>query len=122
VRTLFHEILTFFASTYSSQFGMYAGPPLHDPLAVFAVLAPRLFEDLDGERFSVQVVCGGDDECVGSITGEQRSSRAGQCGRTVVRLLDKGESGVRIPREVDVATFWECLNMALKSAEETKQV
>jgi uridine nucleosidase len=100
---------------------MYAGPPLHDPLAVFAVLAPQLFEDLDGERFAVHVVCGGDDS-VGAATGEERPSRAGQCGRTVVRLLDKGESGVRIPREVDVATFWECLNTALKSAEDAKSL
>jgi uridine nucleosidase len=108
VRSLFHEILIFFAATYSAQFGMSPGPPLHDPLAVFAVLAPQLFEDLQGERFAVHVVCAGDD------CGEPRP---GQCGRTVVRRLAKGEAGVRIPREVDVATFWECLNRALKSAE-----
>jgi uridine nucleosidase len=121
VRTLFHEILTFFAATYSSQFGMYAGPPLHDPLAVFAVFAPQMFEDQGGERFAVHVVCGADD-CAWAAAGEEPKSRAGECGRTVVALLGKDEPGVRIPREVDVAAFWTCLNMALTSAEEAKRV
>jgi uridine nucleosidase len=102
---------------------MSSGPPLHDPLAVFAVFAPHLFEDLKGERFSIHVVRDRGNSITdhrGAIPPEQQSDRLGQCGRTVVRLLDNGEKGVRIPRGVEIATFWECLNVALKSAEASR--
>ncbi|KAI9745244.1 MAG: Uridine nucleosidase 1 [Claussenomyces sp. TS43310] len=38
LRTLLVELLTFFATTYATIFGITAGPPLHDPLAVAAIL------------------------------------------------------------------------------------
>ncbi|KAL2270137.1 hypothetical protein VTJ83DRAFT_2321 [Remersonia thermophila] len=39
LRTMLVELLMFFAKTYSDVFGIAEGPPLHDPLAVAAVLA-----------------------------------------------------------------------------------
>ncbi|KAL2123241.1 hypothetical protein VTJ04DRAFT_3696 [Mycothermus thermophilus] len=39
LRRMLVELLMFFAKTYSDVFGITAGPPLHDPLAVAAVLA-----------------------------------------------------------------------------------
>jgi uridine nucleosidase len=113
VRELFYEIMTFFASTYDKQFGMSIGPPLHDPLAVAAVFTPELFDDLGGERFSVYVVREGDD----SIEDHTRHRKnIGQCGRTIARLLKKGEEGVRIPRTLNVEAFWLLINNALQNA------
>lgn len=44
VRQLFSEILQFFAKTYADIFGFTAGPPTHDPLAVFAAFLPEAFQ------------------------------------------------------------------------------
>ena len=114
LRSLFLEILTFFAATYDREFGMDSGPPLHDPLAVAAALCPSYFDDNDGERYVVHVVREGDD----SADDHSRNvHNVGQCGRTVVKLLDHGEEGVRIPRTLRIAEFWHLLDLSLSFAE-----
>jgi uridine nucleosidase len=114
VRRLFYEIVTFFASTYDREFKM-PSPPLHDPVAVAAALAPEIFDDREGERFCVHVVRGGDE----TVTDEPRGGKnKGQSGRTIVRMLDKGVAGVRIPRSLDVPLFWHLIDIALEAAEE----
>jgi uridine nucleosidase len=116
IRHLFFEILTFFASTYEREFSMDTGPPLHDPLAVVAALCPSLFDDNDGERYDVYVVTDGDD----SLLDHRRTvSNVGQCGRTVVRLLEKGQAGVRIPRTLKIPEFWHMIDLSLALSEET---
>jgi uridine nucleosidase len=116
VRKLFYEIVTFFAATYQREFKM-PSPPLHDPVAVAAALAPEIFDDRDGERFSVHVVRGGNE----TVTDKRRvGSETGQSGRTVVRMLDKGVPGVRIPRSLDVPQFWHLIDIALGAAEDCK--
>jgi uridine nucleosidase len=110
LRLALHHLLTFFAHTYADKFGLVEGPPLHDPLAV-AVLISNLneeyqggealgFEDGDSERFHVEVV----------LEGEQ-------VGRTVVKKVERGEKGVRIPRGVDVKRFWKILEACVERAE-----
>ena len=42
--TVFGELLTFFSSTYIGRHDHFAGAPMHDPLAVLALIAPELFE------------------------------------------------------------------------------
>jgi len=42
--TVFGELLTFFSSTYIGRHDHIAGAPMHDPLAVLALIAPELFE------------------------------------------------------------------------------
>ncbi|EME48888.1 hypothetical protein DOTSEDRAFT_19392 [Dothistroma septosporum NZE10] len=86
VRRLFFEILTFFAKTYADVFGLVAGPPTHDPLAVAAIFAPELFVDNGGERFSVNVVTEGVHDTSDSARGGNS-----QCGKTVAQLLRKGQ-------------------------------
>lgn len=110
VRVLFNEILTFFARTYADVFGLVAGPPLHDPLAVAATFAPQLFDDKGGERFSVSVVIDGDH-------GSDEHLRRGgsQCGRTVAVKLPAGQPGVRIPRALDSIVLWRMLDLCLHS-------
>jgi len=114
VRHLFLEILTFFASTYAREFAMNNGPPLHDPIAVAAIFAPELFDDNDGERYEVFVVRDGDDSLLDHKRG---AGHVGQCGRTCVRLVGKGEGGVRIPRSLRVGVFWQMIDLALGLAE-----
>ncbi|KAF1816404.1 nucleoside hydrolase [Eremomyces bilateralis CBS 781.70] len=120
MRIMFHELLTFFANTYETEFGMKEGPPLHDPLAVAVALAPFLFNDNKGERFSLHVVRGEDNgiqiESSEELERPRAPANAEQCGRTVIQPV-KDASGVRIPRSCDVETFWLMLELALQSAE-----
>ncbi|KAI9770099.1 MAG: Uridine nucleosidase 1 [Geoglossum simile] len=106
LRQLLHDLLTFFATAYAQVFDLTAGPPLHDPLAVAAIISPSVddfgFDDRGGERFVVEVVTGSGD----------------QAGMTVVRAVRDGEDGVRIPRAVDVVRFWDCVEECVRRAEE----
>jgi uridine nucleosidase len=120
VRKLFHEILSFFAATYASEFAMHSGPPVHDPLAMFAALAPALFDDNDGERFEVTVIREDNDGRNDSsdVRREQRDrDRSSQCGRTVIK---PARTGVRIPRAVESGVFWNLIDFALEKAEVLK--
>lgn len=110
---MFHDLLLFFAHTYSEVYGLTQGPPLHDPIAVAVLLetiaSPRIdFDDVGGERWHVDVVTDG----LHSRDEEER----GQVGRTVVTSPDHG-GGVRIPRAMNVASFWAVLESCLRNAE-----
>ncbi|KIW96434.1 uncharacterized protein Z519_03503 [Cladophialophora bantiana CBS 173.52] len=109
LRTMFNELLMFFAHTYAEVFGLTDGPPLHDPLAVAVLLEnhpdPQVridFNDNDGERWDVDVI----------LEGEQT-------GRTVVTKSSNGE-GVRIPRTLDLPKFWRTLEECMARADEVK--
>lgn len=109
LRTMFNELLMFFAHTYATVFGLTDGPPLHDPLAVAVILSHNSdpgvrieFGDNGGERWYVDVVLEGD-----------------QIGRTVITKSESGQ-GVRIPRTLDVDKFWKTLNDCMASADEVK--
>jgi uridine nucleosidase len=104
----------------SDVFGITAGPPLHDPLAVAAVLAGTEseipFYDFDvktsdgvlKERFAVSVVTEGTHE---------EAHAGGQTGRTIATLLEPGQDGVRIPRGVNVAHFWRVIEDCIDRAD-----
>jgi len=103
LRQLLHDLLTFYSYTYATVFGLTAGPPLHDPVAVAAVLQSSgglEFDDSDGERFSVDVVTG-NCERVGMVS---------------VKSVGKGE-GVRIPKGLNVARFWRIIDECVERAE-----
>jgi len=111
IRALFHEILVFFAHSYSEVFGLTGGPPLHDPIAVAVLLNGlgrwRLFDDHGSERWHVHVVTDGQH----SDKGEERR----QLGRTVITRAEEG--GVRIPRRMNVKLFWELVEVCMKNAQ-----
>ncbi|KAF2200061.1 Inosine/uridine-preferring nucleoside hydrolase [Delitschia confertaspora ATCC 74209] len=109
LRALFWQILTFFAKTYAEVFSLTAGPPLHDPLAVAAILEPAFFPNPDGERFHVDVVTEG--------VHSMDQAKVGQLGRTVATKLPKGEAGVSIPRNVEVDKFWALIEECLQKAD-----
>ena len=109
LRALFAQIMSFFAGTYAEVFSIIDGPPLHDPLAVAAAIYPEIFDDRNGERFRVDVVCEG----VHSLN----QSEVGELGRTKISALQTGEGGCRIPRGVDLDKFWGLIEDALKRAD-----
>jgi uridine nucleosidase len=119
IRHLFLEILAFFASTYAREFAMNDGPPLHDPIAVAAIFAPELFNDNQGERYEVYVVRDGDDSLLAHARG---AGHVGQCGRTCVRLVEKGQGGVKIPRSLAAEVFWQMIDLALGAAEKSSKM
>ncbi len=112
LRRMFHDLLVFFAKTYSEVYGLTEGPPLHDPIAVAVLLegvvgADMRFDDGGGERWHVDVVTDG--------LHSDRDEERGQVGRTVVTKSDHG--GVRIPRGVQVESFWKLIEHCLQAAE-----
>lgn len=119
LRQMLHDLLLYFANTYDRVFGIDAGPPLHDPLAVAVLLSninsnlknPLLrFDDKDGERFLVDVVTDGTHGTDPVLTG--------QVGRTLVKpVADTKAGGVAIPRGVDVDTFWKMIIDVLRRAD-----
>ena len=104
VRRMFNELLMFFASTYATQFNLKDGPPLHDPLAVAAVLADQpepvkiSIDDRGGERWNVDVVLEGKE-----------------VGRTVAKA---SQTGTIIPRSMDLKKFWSELEKCMSRADE----
>lgn len=111
LRILFHEILMFFARTYSEVFGLTEGPPLHDPIAVAVLLDDlwnsRIFDYRNGERWHVQIVTDGQHS--------DKDNERGQLGRTVVTKAKEG--GVRIPREINVDYFWDIVTTSMDNAQ-----
>ncbi|OAR00176.1 hypothetical protein LLEC1_07876, partial [Akanthomyces lecanii] len=126
LRTMLVELLYFFSKTYavwdSDIFSITEGPPLHDPLAVAAVLTGTpdeiTFHDWDAqrsesprydERFGVSVVTEG-------VFEDARDGKV-ETGRTVSALLPRGQAGVRIPRSMDVAKFWHVIEDCVQRAD-----
>ncbi len=113
LRVLLGEILTFFASGYVNFFGMDDGPPLHDPLAVAALIPDSgIFED-EGERYVVTMATAG--EHYAGPDGDLVLAQ-GQVGRTVVTKSATGK-GVRIPRKLNVEAFWQTISDCCSLAE-----
>ncbi|KAK6948313.1 hypothetical protein Daesc_010079 [Daldinia eschscholtzii] len=126
LRVMLVELLNFFAGTYRDVFGIIEGPPLHDPLAVAAVLTGTEYEipfyDYDPkspegpnrrERFAVEVVTEG--------TLEDARERGTQTGRTLVTLLPPGSEGIRIPRGLDIPLFWKVIEECCQRADEVNK-
>jgi len=121
LRVMLVELLTFFAKTYAETFGITEGPPLHDPLAVAVCLdglvgAEIPFYDFkDGgrrERYEVQVV----------TEGTHDEAHAGaETGRTIITLLPEGKEGVKIPRSLDVAKFWNTVEDCMEIADKVNR-
>lgn len=120
LRQMLYELLLFFASTYETEFGLTTGPPLHDPLAVAAVISTLnpdfarrypeqalMFDDRNGERFAVTVVTDG-------LHGTD-VAMVGQLGRSVV---SGHATGVTIPRGVDIDAFWNIIVDCIRRADE----
>jgi uridine nucleosidase len=102
-------------------YGIVEGPPLHDPLAVAAILVGTKHEipfyDYDPkstegprqpERFEVKVVTEGTLE---------EAIKGAQTGRTLAKPLEPGAEGVRIPRDLDIPLFWKVIEECCQRAD-----
>lgn len=112
---MLHDLVMFFASTYADVYGLTSGPPLHDPIAVAAVLADQSHENLafeygEGERWHVRVVTDG--------LHSSSSDLRGQVGRTVATTAPAKEDGVWIPRSLNVDRFWDLVESCIQRAEQ----
>jgi uridine nucleosidase len=131
LRRMFHDLLLFFAKTYDDVFGISAGPPLHDPLAVAILLDPeethfdyRHDQHAGGERWVLDIVTSGEhaaahDRGAATVGDETEVS---MLGRTVLRSLELGSSqmdgkGTRVPRSVDLDWFWKEMLTAMDRAD-----
>ncbi|KAF3769028.1 hypothetical protein M406DRAFT_98856 [Cryphonectria parasitica EP155] len=132
LRTMLVELLMFFAKTYKDMFGIIEGPPLHDPLAVAAVLTGTPWEipfdpasssfasssstpPNPHERFDVKVVTEGTHE------EAQRTGSSSQLGRTIATPLPAGQDGVKIPRGLDIPMFWRVLEECVQRADQANE-
>ncbi|KAL8842285.1 MAG: hypothetical protein Q9176_002674 [Flavoplaca citrina] len=111
VRQMFYELLVFFAQTYTDVFGISEGPPLHDPLAVAAVLFDIGYKDLEfddqaGERWDVNVITDG--------LHSKHDHERGQLGRTVISSSKEKGVGIRIPRGLNIELFWDVVEDCLR--------
>ena len=104
LRRMYNELLMFFASTYAEMFDLQEGPPLHDPLAVAALLADHAdplvridYDDGSRERWDVDVVCDGQE-----------------FGRTVAK---PSRQGTMVPRSLDLEKFWTELEKCMARAD-----
>lgn len=119
LRKMLHDLLTFFSDTYARVYGITAGPPLHDPLAVAAVL-PTDEISWDIQRVPVRVATSGDE--VGR-TVKVLGKGEGEGGVEEVRGEELGKGGVekdalvKIPKSCDVDAFWKVILKAVDTAE-----
>ncbi|RPA87236.1 Inosine/uridine-preferring nucleoside hydrolase [Ascobolus immersus RN42] len=103
LRRMLHDLLMYFASTYEQVFGLGAGPPLHDPLAV-AVLLKGVESDLWEEGRWVDVVVDEEGEFTGrTVAGEPKDGHKG---------------GVWLPTGVNVPKFWNIMLECVDRCEE----
>lgn len=122
LRTMFVELLNFASKTYENLFGGKDGYPVHDPVAVAAVLigtvneipftqwhAQKSVAPKHDERFKIQVVTEG--------TIDQARDGTSQTGRTIATPVEIGGRGVRIPRTVDVDRFWSEIEKCVTRAD-----
>lgn len=111
---MLHDLVMFFASTYADVYGLTRGPPLHDPVAVAAVLANESHENLgfkygERERWHIRVITDG--------LHSNSSDLRGQVGRTIAKMAPAAEDGVSIPRSLNVDRFWDLVESCIQRAE-----
>ena len=103
-RLLLDELMHFFEESYKKVFGFEKGPPLHDPVAVFYVMFPGLF---DTKRMRVDIDCG--TLCAGTTVCDHH----GMSGK---------EPNVTVCTKVDVDAFWATMATTVAEADKVSPI
>lgn len=114
MRRMLHELLNFFAATYERVFGLKEGPPLHDPIAVAAVI-PTDEIAFDMEEVGIKVNCM-EGDLLGQTTklvANSEDLRENELGHSGVEKHVK----VKVPKKVDVAAFYNVMLQAVDKAD-----
>ncbi|RDL36807.1 Uncharacterized protein BP5553_06159 [Venustampulla echinocandica] len=105
LRMMFHELIMFYGSSYANDTEIKTGPPLHDALAVAALLFSHADSTLNidildngQEKWNIDVV----------LEGEQ-------IGRTVI-VPSTGQGSI-VPRSMDMDKFWKVLGQCMARAD-----
>ncbi|KAK6356952.1 Uridine nucleosidase 1 [Orbilia javanica] len=122
-RTMLYELLMFFSETYIQVFGMTEGPPLHDPVAVAALMDESFGMEFEFEETGVKIICNGEDmgrtvkvaegEGVNEHEGKQVLGDGG---------LGVGEVKVKVGKKLNVAKFWEVVMDVVERADKVSPV
>lgn len=108
LRRLFYEIVMQFAANYKKNKGFLNGPPVHDPLAVLALLPLYQYKnDLEFkfDRYDLKVIV----------------EKGSDYGRV---FLDKedNETGLFIGTDLNVEVFWNIILAALEKADSVASI
>lgn len=101
LNSILQALLLFFASTYEREFAM-PDPPLHDPLAVAAVIAPHIFKFT---KRRVDVETNASSHCV---------------GRTSIDMFGRSKlpANVFVCDSANIDEFWTLMCAAIKTISE----
>lgn len=112
VRRMIYDLLEFFSNTYQKQFGeeFACGPPVHDPLALVALL-PLYFPGGGAPALKMKYV----EYAMDIVTDRDVDPKDGQshAGEIIVKGEDR-ENGVRVVESMDINVFW---NLVLESLD-----
>lgn len=112
LRTTFHNILTFYYGSYLRKYSHALGPPVHDPLAVFAALALCAGREEQASRYNFTYL----KRKVHVVTSGAR------IGETVIENgnLDPlaEEEGIYIAQGINTELFWEFVRKAMAVASQ----
>lgn len=121
-RTMLHDLMMYFADTYTRVFNMTEGPPVHDPVAVAAVI-PALSEAFEWEEGHVQVVLHGEElgRTILHKIGKDLAINRHHGEHRMATDEEKGVSSkvvVRVGKKTDVNVFWSRMMAAITKADE----
>ncbi|KAF3931113.1 hypothetical protein ABW20_dc0107880 [Dactylellina cionopaga] len=120
-RTMLHDLLMYFAATYARVFNMNAGPPLHDPLAIAALMPESFGMGFEWEEGSIDVVLHGEEIGRTILKRPEEMINANAHGGTQLLVDDGGSKvlGVRVKvgRKVNVERFWEVIMAVVDKAD-----
>ena len=119
---MLHDLLMFFAATYARMFDMTLGPPLHDPLAVAALMPEEFGMEFEFEEGSIEVVLHGEE--IGRTIMRRPEEMADANRHEGLEVLKDGEEEgqvvgvkVKVGRRVNVRKFWEVIMGVVGSAD-----
>lgn len=112
IRKLFYDIVMFYAESYVINHNITAGPPVHDPLAVFLILALINKQDNVSDDIEFKYL-------KRKLTIVQQGEREGETQITNNDFDEQKEeeNGVYIGTDVNVQLFWKYVLDALDIAE-----